>query len=175
MDQKPTHHQKSIRKKALFFTVIFHLIIFFTPMPTRTIKLQTDAQNFSIPVEMVITKPLKKKKKIIQKKGNSVASKVPQKPTRLPGDRDQPIVSQSVQPVYPKMALNYNFQGLIKVKLTISYKGKVVNYKIIKSTGHDILDQTFVRTVMNFYRFKPKRKMGLNKQGTVLVEYEFKL
>ena len=60
-------------------------------------------------------------------------------------------------------------------KVLITGKGFVKSVKLIKSSGHPILDQSFIRTVRQYYQFKPKRVMGENKEASKIVQYTFKL
>lgn len=96
-------------------------------------------------------------------------------PSRLPGDRDLPQVRQYVAPVYPKSALNLELTGNVVAEFTINEDGIVIGHKVIKSSGHDILDKSFVQTVTQYYSFDPKRVLGENKEGSITLDYTYEL
>ena len=113
-------------------------------------------------------------------KGKSRAQTTPKKPKKkkpqsLPGDRKSPEISSSIRPIYPKAALNNNWEGDIRVEFTINDKGIVSDYKVLKSTGFEALDASFIRTVKQHYKFKPRRIMGKNKSGKIKLKYRFSL
>ena len=97
------------------------------------------------------------------------------KPTRLPGDRESPEIISKVTPIYPKSALNEDLSGIVTARFTIDKAGTPISYKIAQSSGHPVLDKTFARTVMLYYKFKPKRVLGKDTQGDVVLSYNFSL
>tara|TARA_A100001011_G_scaffold391488_1_gene477077 strand:+ start:625 stop:1083 length:459 start_codon:yes stop_codon:yes gene_type:complete len=148
----------------------------------ETIVIKESAQKYHIPAQLVITEeiPPQPKKQRPQKKAPSKKTKAKRAakksaPKRQPGDRDIPeiIGPSKTTPVMPKAALNYGWTGTIKVVLTIDKDGRILNHKIIRSTGHDVLDQSFIRTVQKNWKFKPKRVFGKNKIGQVQLSYTF--
>ena len=136
------------------------------------------SQDPMVPIEVtIIEKKVQapvKSKQLIAKKAQPQAIKKPA-PTSLPGDRLQPAIAQQTSPVYPKTALNNDWEGRVKVRVTVSPSGKPIATKVIVSSGHAILDQSFVRTIMQSYHFNPQRKMGKNMTGTIVVSHTFSL
>ena len=126
------------------------------------------------------TKKLSTKKKIAK---TTIKKKDPEKivekiepisqPQRQPGDRDSPSVSQSTSPVYPKRALNNDWTGRIIIDVLIDEQGIPISHTVIKSTGHESLDSSFIQTVLSKYTFKPKREFGKNVKGKLRLDYEF--
>ena len=112
--------------------------------------------------------------KKVSKMGVPKAKNQP-KPTALPGDRVQPALTQKVPPIYPKMALNNDWEGTVKVKVSIAANGQVSAIKIVSSSGHSVLDQSFIRSIKKNYQFKPKRNMGKNMAGTIVLSHTFSL
>ncbi len=96
-------------------------------------------------------------------------------PVSLPGDRDEPVTINAVAPIYPKEALNNNWTGTVTLLITIDKQGKPVWTEIVKSSGHVSLDESFVRTIQNFYTFKPKRFLGKDIPGKIRLSYTFEL
>ena len=126
-------------------------------------------------------KPVKKRRPKTQSKrsvsttASQTSKQVSSKPTRLPGDRNKPLLTNKVSPIYPKTALNNDWQGTVKVKVTVSKTGTVLAATVIRSSGHAILDQAFLRTIKDYYTFKPKREGGENKVSNIVVSYTFSL
>ncbi len=98
-------------------------------------------------------------------------------PVRLPGDRDEPgfIQSFAVPPVYPKAALNYNWAGKVEIEFLIDAEGNVATFNVVRSSGHDELDQAFGRTVQQYWKFNSRRIMGKDLNGKIKLSYEFKI
>lgn len=126
------------------------------------------------PKPIIKPKPLKKEQVAITNKAMPEAKQV-ELPTSLPGDRDQPEVVDKIAPVYPKQALNNDWEGTVKVEVFITASGKVKNIKIINSSGFDVLDQTFSRVIKQYYTFKPKRTMGEDVESSIIISHTFKL
>lgn len=82
---------------------------------------------------------------------------------------------QAPTPVYPKTALNNDWTGTIIVEVTIDEDGKLKNIHILQSTGHENLDQSFLRTLKNTYQFKPKLVLGKPAESSLKLSYSFKL
>ncbi len=164
-------------QKSWLFSIAIHAIVIFVftiTIPEKSVK----ETRILIPIDVQIieNKPQKKvfSKKLVAKKAAPKA-KVKPKPTSLPGDRVQPSITKRSAPIYPKKALNNDWQGTVKVKVTISSKGTPVKIEIITSSGHSILDQSFVRAIRQSYKFKPKRTLGENKSGTIVLTHTFSL
>ena len=132
------------------------------------------------PKKKLPTKKLATKKKIAK---TTIKKKEPEKvvekiepisqPQRQPGDQDIPSVSQSTSPVYPKRALNNDWTGRIIIEVVIDEEGIPISHTVIKSTGHESLDSSFIQTVLSKYTFKPKREFGKNVKGKLRLDYEF--
>lgn len=159
---------KGIHRIAIFLSVLIHIIlIIILKINLNKTKIQPAPP---IVVDYKIKEIIVKKPSPIQK-----PKPKPKKPTSLPGDRKNAIVTKKITPFYPKDAINYSLEGTVKVKVTINKRGIVTTVKVLKSSGHKSLDNAFVNTIMNSYKFKPKRKMGKNKIDTLILEYTFKL
>ena len=116
-----------------------------------------------------------KTKKTISKKGRARRKKAPPKPKPLPGDRPMPELTGKVAPVYPKLALNNEWEGVVVLEVFVDRNGKARRIRIIKSSGHSVLDRSFVHTVKQFYRFNPRRVSGKNKDAIVRLSHTFSL
>ena len=150
------------------------LLIMAISFPTKVRPTETVLVPLNIERVHSVPKPKVVAKKKVTKKALPKAKKKPV-PTSLPGDRIQPAVSQKSVPVYPKSALNNDLEGTVKVKVTISARGQVTAIKVLSSSGHSILDQSFIRSIKQNYQFKPKRKMGKNMAGSMILTHTFSL
>ncbi len=99
----------------------------------------------------------------------------PATPNSLPGDRKGAVVARSTVPIYPKSALNQGLTGTVVADFAIDPAGKPTRHRIITSSGHEMLDNAFVQTVMTYYTFEPKRVMGENLPGSIRLSYSFEL
>ena len=93
----------------------------------------------------------------------------------MPGDQDFASVIKSTQssPTYPKTALNNDWTGTVIVLITIDTTGEIIDIKVIKSTGYEILDQAFISIVKEKWKFKPKQKYGKKYKSTLKLSYTF--
>ena len=143
-------------------------ILYITQLNAKIIKPETK----TIPIELSIKEiVIEKPKPIVQ----NITSKQKNKPTRLPGDRAKPSITSKQEPFYPKNAINETLEGKVTVRVTINTRGRISKIKVIRSSGHEILDQAFIQTIKSHYKFKPKRVMGVNKMSTVTLSYRFTL
>ncbi|MGC6367120.1 MAG: TonB family protein [Candidatus Marinamargulisbacteria bacterium] len=128
-----------------------------------------------VSVQLVQPTQPKVMSKHLVRKAPKPKAKVAKKPTSLPGDRSQPAASRSFQPVYPKKALNNDWEGTVKVQVTVAATGKPIAVQVLRSSGHPSLDNAFVRSIKQQGSFKPKRVMGKNVSGTIVLTHTFSL
>lgn len=187
--------ENGTKKLSLIITSVLHLLFLFIALPTETIHIiQKEKEYETIPVTFIekkpkpIPKPQKEVKKTAVKKVPEVkkdttpkkSTPVPQQaetkePPRKPspGDRDTPIVAAEAEPVKPKSAINNGWSGTVELLITINKDGLPIQIELLKSSGHEELDQSFIRTVKNTYRFKPKVVYGEAQIGTLKLKYTF--
>lgn len=179
---------------SLSISIALHVILFLFFPVHYVIKLNSTQKVIRVPVEVVniklapepapvvIEKPKVAEKKAVPKKMQNkteaprevvkTAPVTPPKPA--PGDRKHAEITETINPIYPKTALNYEWEGKTVVELTIDPDGKIINKKIVKSSGHDILDQSFLY-YLESRTYKPKQEYGEKKQDTIRLSYEFKI
>lgn len=147
-------------------------------VPVEILNIKVAPEPDPAPVENkkvseIKQKPkVKPKKEIAPKAAVKTAPVTPPKPA--PGDRERAEITGPINPVYPKTALNYEWEGETVVELTIDPNGNIIDKKIIKSSGHDILDQSFLY-YLESRKYKPKQEYGEKKQDTIRLSYEFKI
>ena len=175
--------EKGTERLSFLITVILHLLLFLIPISINSTAIPAEPEYTKVPVnfqlkEKRIPKPVAKKGKPQTKKGKTKKSNagIPEKiGHREPGDRDKPVVASAVLPSYPKNAINNNWEGTVKVKAKIDHNGNVVYATVVSSSGHKLLDESFLSAVQQRYRFKPKRQFGKNETGFITVKYKFEL
>lgn len=60
-------------------------------------------------------------------------------------------------PSYPKSAIRWKKQGIVEVKIFINIDGSIKNVEVIKSSGHSILDNQCIKTIMEKWKFSPQK------------------
>ena len=60
------------------------------------------------------------------------------------------IQNGNTLPVYPSVALEKGWEGLVELKLTLSDQGRVVESVVVKSSGYQLLDEVAQRTSTNW-------------------------
>lgn len=154
------------------------------PIPDKVSEKATPARPVAKPSKVtektITTETISKPGKVSEKTTATETvtkpeSVVPAEPTSLPGDRSAAIVAKHTFPIYPKSALNQGLTGTVVADFAISDEGKPTRFRVISSSGHKILDDTFTQTVMSYYTFEPKRVMGKDLAGSIRLSYTFEL
>jgi len=162
-------------------SIVFHVTLLLISFPHFALSPLTKIQKTIIPVQMVYTQDAVNPDPTPKAKSKQLTSTAPditpvkEAPTRLPGDRDTPLLSNKITPVYPKTALNNEWQGVVVVKVRVSATGQPAGIKLIQSSGHDILDRSFMMTIKQYYTFKPKRVVGEDIESELILRHEFRL
>ena len=97
---------------------------------------------------------------------NSVAVQVTSKAT--------PLYYRNPKPPYPALARKRYLQGSVILSITVLANGAVGNATIHKSSGHTILDNSALKTVLTWY-FLPGTKNGRPVSMVVQIPIHFKL
>lgn len=178
------------RLLAFLVSVGVHVALIFSVIPRETVVLMPEEIKVQVPVEFVVKVAPKEPESpppppvpdIIREvlKPSKPVSKpetpqVSEEPKSLPSDRETPMVGKQTLPVYPKAALNQGLSGQIVADFSINSEGKPTGYTVIQSTGHRTLDEAFIKTVLGFYTFEPKRIFGKNVPGVIRLAYTFSM
>ena len=123
-------------------------------------KLDSNTQKiFKIP------RPLKPAKLITQA---AISSKIPSIPPKIdPKSKNQ-------WPKYPNRARRRGQEGALILRITVSDNGKPSSIKVIKTSGHQILDQAAIDAVWN-WQFQPAKKRGLAVKASIDLPVVFQL
>jgi TonB family protein len=183
---------KKMQRIALSISIALHVLLLSIPACTQKMKILDTPNTYSVPVKLNVSKKTETPKvipkqtpapqnikKAVSKKGIAQKKKKepekPRPPQAQPGDSERPLVHSSREPVSPKIAINNEWEGTIIVDALISPEGTLISYKIKQSTGHNDLDEAFIRTLESTYTFKPRQIFGKKQTGTVSISYTFKL
>ena len=74
---------------------------------------------------------------------------------------DEIVQSGNVLPSYPPLAIERGLEGVVELKLLLSPTGKVIESTILKSSGHDLLDQAAQRASLlwRFQNYRANQKL----------------
>ena len=82
---------------------------------------------------------------------------------------------RTVEPQYPASARNASIEGLVKIKMLITYEGKVTEASIVESSGHAEMDANALAAVYK-WRFSPARnKLKQKIDCYITMPIKFKL
>lgn len=86
----------------------------------------------------------------------------------------RPNPSQNSAPTYPDLARKKGWTGSVLLRAQISAQGTVDSLTLLKSSGHEILDQSATRAVRQ-WRFYPQEVGGTPTSSTVEIPVKFSL
>lgn len=140
------------------------------PSPLQSGKVEMQPSPIAVPVNI----PNQVKAQQIEVPKSEGQIKAPEEPSFLPGDRDAPEVIYSIEPIYPKKAQNAEITGRVEVEVTVSAEGDPIHFEVLRSSGHDILDKSFINALLK-QKFKPRRVKGRDVEGKIRCEHVFKI
>ncbi len=109
-----------------------------------------------------------KTNRVVGNEGEKITNQVEKGSLKGKG-KEKIICLSCVKPEYPKVALRGGYEGIVKIKIWIATNGEVIEAKIIKSSGYEILDKTGIKAALNS-KFYP-----LTQKRTINIEYNLKL
>lgn len=95
-------------------------------------------------------------------------------PAAVPAEGTEGKPSACARPVYPRSSLRAEHQGIVTMSFLISVEGKVVDAKILTSSGHALLDTTALEAI-SLCRFKPAIVDGQAIEAWTKVQYRWTL
>jgi protein TonB len=167
---------KDIRfKYALIATLMFHSLVFYRPAVEKTIQRATLAVASSTKTLKLSFRKAPNKKVVTQKKKIKKVSKLARKKVQRPKE----VIEQKIQkaqaaimktvlnskaltsptPRYPRRAQRRGLEGKVLVSIMIGVNGHAYDAKLIKSSGHKILDDAALKTAME-WKFQPAMLEG---------------
>jgi outer membrane biosynthesis protein TonB len=106
--------------------------------------------------------------RVINEKGESIpVAFVEEESESFPGGWDSLLQFIHRKLIYPKSAIDDNYQGKVFTKFTVNCNGEVGNIEILRGVRYD-LDSACFHVVSIFPRFKPFKFPGYDK---ILIQY----
>ncbi len=78
------------------------------------------------------------------------------------------------RPNYPEASRRRGEQGVVRVELLVDPNGRVVDVRVLESSGFSALDAEAVKTVRD-WRFRPAQRGGLPVAGSITTAVHFRL
>jgi protein TonB len=85
-----------------------------------------------------------------------------------------PLTDQNSPPIYPRLAKERGWQGLVLLQVQVSSEGRVQALWVEASSGYDLLDQAALAAVRQWH-FQPAQQDGRALAGRVRVPIAFEL
>ena len=87
--------------------------------------------------------------------------------------KEASLVAQ-ISPVYPWRAKKLSLQGVVTLQFVVTIDGRSKNIKVIKSSGHDVLDAEAIKS-LSAARFHPKKINNKIVQSEMEIKFDFSL
>lgn len=94
-------------------------------------------------------------------------------PTPASGAQLQAL--RSPPPPYPAEAMRSGLMGVVELEILVGVDGRPLDVRIVRSSGHRVLDQTARRTVLSKWTFVPAMRDGRAVEALGRVPVEFRL
>jgi protein TonB len=78
-------------------------------------------------------------------------------------------------PPYPAQAIRDGIGGVVELEILVDIDGRPLEARVVRSSGHRLLDQSARRTVLTRWKFQPAMRNGQPVQALGRVPIEFKL
>ena len=78
------------------------------------------------------------------------------------------------RPNYPEASRRRGEQGVVRVELLVDPNGRVVDVRVLESSGFSTLDAEAVKTVRD-WRFRPAQRAGVPVAGSITTAVHFRL
>lgn len=92
-----------------------------------------------------------------------------------PADFTRPFLREASGPIpYPQWALERNWQGELIVAVEIRRDGTVGRWKIMRSSGYELLDRAAIRAIQK-WRFEPARQKSKPVASCIQIPVHFRI
>jgi len=78
-------------------------------------------------------------------------------------------------PTYPAEAMRAGLSGTVELEILVGTDGRALDVRIVRSSGHRVLDQAARRTVLSKWTFVPAMRDGRAVEALGWLPIEFKL
>lgn len=139
-------------------------------------QLTVPAPVFVPPPEIYIQQPP------APPKSSAITAVAPVRPLAPPLPAVAPVrveprldAAHSREPDYPSLSRRLGEQGTAVIQILVDVDGRVIDAKLLQSSGHDRLDQAALAGVRNTYRFLPGTLDGKPAQMWYTFKFAWKL
>lgn len=102
----------------------------------------------------------------------SIQKKSAPSPGELALTRATPRFETNPRPQYPALARANHWQGIVQLQVGVSDEGRVQRIDVVRSSGHDVLDEAAINAV-RYWRFVPARRGEEAVADSVAVSIKF--
>lgn len=135
------------------------------PQPPSRAPAPVEAQVVdTLPGDIAISPP----ERVASDTASSLASIAPPAAAQLQALRSPP-------PAYPGEALRAGITGIVELEILVGVDGRPVDVRVVRSSGHRMLDQAALRTVRTKWTFVPAMRDGQPVQALGRVPVEFRM
>jgi protein TonB len=93
----------------------------------------------------------------------------------VPSSGEQLQALRSPPPPYPAEAMRNGLSGVVELEIRVGVDGRPLDVRIVRSSGHRVLDQAARRTVLSKWTFVPATRDGHAVEALGRVPIEFVL
>lgn len=144
------------------------LSIEFIERKEAPVAVQEQKNKSTGSTQQVKSKKESKKPSVSEQKSNASST-----PSKEPSKRATVLKQQTA--AYPKAAQNEEMEGTVILRVYIDARGQLTKYKLLQSSGYDLLDQTFIDTVKREYKFEAAQGDAGPLASTLVLEHTFSL
>lgn len=85
------------------------------------------------------------------------------------------VAGTHTTPPYPLIARRLSEQGTVRLKIALSDAGAVLGVEVVRSSGHQSLDEAAVSWVKSHWRWRPATRAGTPVASTTIADIVFDL
>lgn len=164
---------------SVFITLIFHAVVFFTPLIERTRINQLALSNISVVTVKLKDKNIKPKKKNGKHKASRKKVVIENKVSKSNIEHKTKTKTKTkalykIVPEYPYHSRLNQEEGTVTVKFRLGKAGKAVDILITSSSGHERLDLSCIKAIEKAH-FSTMVKQGETIGPEISLTFNFSL
>ena len=87
---------------------------------------------------------------------------------------ERPSLVSYPAPTYPREARRNSWEGVVEIEITVDQRGRGADLKVVKSSGHQALDDAAVNA-LGQAQFAPAMRNGVAESGVLDAVVRFRL
>jgi protein TonB len=136
----------------------------------KPVKEKVVEEEVKITLDPAAREKIFQKKK--QKPKEEVAKPLYSPPVKGALEEAEPDYLKNPAPVYPQIARDMGWQGVVVLKVLVERDGKAAQVEVERSSGHQMLDESAVKAVKE-WQFLPARVGSLTFSSWVKIPVRF--